>query len=69
MTNNTNSAPIALSCSECGSGNYFHLWVDDYTWSCDECGHAIATSDVELEAGEVMAVTPDGALAYIPAAE
>ena len=59
--------PIAIECSECCAGNYYLAGFAARGYECDECGHTIAVSDVELEAGETLTRTADGALAYTPA--
>ena len=70
MTNNTNPAPVALVCSECGIGNYRRSALTDRV-CCENCDHHIYSGDVDLEPGEVLTGTdgPRGALAYIPAAD
>lgn len=64
-TTTTTPAPIALTCSECGIGNYYGDPFKGNAWECDECGHHVSVSDIDLEAGESLTTDADGALAYI----
>lgn len=65
---NTTQTPVTIICGDCGIGVYLADPFGAPCWECAECGHRVASSDIDLEAGETLTTDDTGALAYIPAA-